>query len=219
MENEIQIVVPVGMFGASDADSMLDKMLREIAVAACDPDGEWFPMGTPERNAAKYGVRFENEVFFMSPDYMDIECDCGRDELLTAWHEANPHAEDCYDTLRAERFNLWESAHPDAEHSQESEACDNIMRGLCDEKNIPWDDGRGCMCHCSCGQQQRFNEWFADNPHKERCPVALPNFWFKPTDLRVEWYKYIGRDVEINRRLELAELVTIHEQCIASLKA
>lgn len=214
---EIQVVVPVGMFGASDADSVLDKMLREIAVAVCDPDGDWFPMGTPERNAAKYGFEFENEVFLMRPDYMDIQCDCGSAERCAAWVETNPHTADCYDTLKTARFQKWEDAHPHAEYDPKDKARNNIMRGLCAEKNIPWNDGWNCMGHCSCGRDQRFDDWIAENDHAPRCPIALPNFWFKPTDLRVEWYKYIGRDVKVSRPLELAELVAIHEQCFVSL--
>lgn len=215
---EIQVIVPAGMFGPSDFDSVLDKTLREIAVAACDPNGDdWFPMGTPERNAAKYGVEFENDVFLMHPDYQDAECTCGHHDKADKWHEANPHAAECYNTLRHARFEEWEQAHPEAEYKIRQSAREQICRDLCLGFSIPWDDGKGSYIHCTCGQEARCKQWFTENDHDARCPIALPNFWFKPTDLKVEWYKYIGRDVQLNREIGTDELVMIHEQCRASL--
>jgi hypothetical protein len=32
--------------------------------------------------------------------------------------------------------------------------------------------------------------------HGEHCGFSKPNFLFKPTGFRLEWYKYIGRDME-----------------------
>lgn len=34
----------------------------------------------------------------------------------------------------------------------------------------------------------------------EKNEVA-PNFWYKPLDLKVWWYKYIGRGVKVNKQL------------------
>jgi len=42
----------------------------------------------------------------------------------------------------------------------------------------------------------------------------LPNFWYKPTDFKVWWYKYIGRDPETNRQIDESELKKILEDCI-----
>lgn len=103
-------------------------------------------------------------------------------------------------------------------HDAYSNAQTNIYKGLCGEMGIPWNDGWGSACHCTCGKEERATAWFSENKHDTRCPIVLPNFWFKPTDLRVEWYKYIGREMETNRPLELSELVAIYEQCLASLK-
>ena len=39
-----------------------------------------------------------------------------------------------------------------------------------------------------------------DEPERDceaTCPMALPNFRFKPTGFEVRWYKYIGRGMEI----------------------
>ena len=34
---------------------------------------------------------------------------------------------------------------------------------------------------------------------------TAPNFWYKPLDLKVWWYKYIGRGVEVNKQLTKSE--------------
>lgn len=30
---------------------------------------------------------------------------------------------------------------------------------------------------------------------------TMPNFWYKPLDFKVWWYKYIGRGIEVNKEL------------------
>lgn len=35
--------------------------------------------------------------------------------------------------------------------------------------------------------------------HKDRGYYDPPNFWFKPSDFRLTWYKYIGRDMGTNK--------------------
>jgi hypothetical protein len=37
------------------------------------------------------------------------------------------------------------------------------------------------------------------------CGETAPNFWYKPLDFKVKWYKYIGRSVEVNKMLTLEE--------------
>lgn len=34
---------------------------------------------------------------------------------------------------------------------------------------------------------------------------TAPNFWYKPLDFKVWWYKYIGRGVELNKELSKEE--------------
>lgn len=44
--------------------------------------------------------------------------------------------------------------------------------------------------------------------------MGAPNFWYKPTDFRVEWYKYIGRDMETHGECEIEKMV---RHCIGSI--
>lgn len=214
MDN-IQLTVPAGMFGANEFDSALDKFLRAVAVKHVAPDSDdWFPMGTPQRNAEKYGLNFENDLFLMHPDYQDAECECGQSEKGEAWHQANPHTSDCYASLRQAQFERWDAEHPRSDYDAKCAARAAICRALCDRFGIPWNDGKASYCHCTCGQAERCAKWFSENDHAFRCPVALPNFWYKPLDFRVTWYKYIGRETKANKALTQAEFAQMWRDCI-----
>lgn len=53
----MQIGFPKGAFSASDSDTLLDRVMRKIAVAASP--------GPKEQWAEKYGADYENDVFMM----------------------------------------------------------------------------------------------------------------------------------------------------------
>jgi hypothetical protein len=70
------------------------------------------------------------------------------------------------------------------------------------------------------------NDVFEIHPYcwcdKEDCPQCgsgeQPNFWYKPTDLRLWWYKYPLRGANFNRKCDLAEFNDAIQACIKSLK-
>lgn len=70
------------------------------------------------------------------------------------------------------------------------------------------------QCDYSAGRGifARFAPWTLDHSTGYYDP---PNFWHKPTNLRVTWYKYIGRDMH-TRNLP-ADLSPIMADCVASL--
>ncbi len=51
------------------------------------------------------------------------------------------------------------------------------------------------------------------------CSGELPNFYFKPTDLAVRWYKYVGRDTETSHAVTLKELARIEDECLTAIKS
>jgi hypothetical protein len=89
MTDAIQIITP------PVAETPLDDMLVELTrlISLSNPDivahgclgGEF-----------GYGARYENDVFYMMPDYQDVECECGHHENAAEWHRTHPHSEDCY---------------------------------------------------------------------------------------------------------------------------
>lgn len=46
----------------------------------------------------------------------------------------------------------------------------------------------------------------------------VPNFWFKPTNFQVEWYKHIGRGTYANRPLTYSEAYEMFKACIDSIE-
>lgn len=153
-----------------------------------------------------YGAHFENEVFSMRPFYWG-DCDCGYDSLESQWCDANPHAEDCY-YRKAQAI-------PYARDSNRDER----LKALCAEYQIPWNDGLGCMVHCTCGQEARWLDWSATHGHAKTCCIAVPNFHHKPSGLEVRWYKYMGRGMEYEpAEPPRKEWNRIMDECMASVQ-
>ena len=44
-----------------------------------------------------------------------------------------------------------------------------------------------------------------------------PNFWHKPSGLKIWWYKWIGRSMEFNRQVERDEWESIFRECLDSV--
>ena len=82
-------------------------------------------------------------------------------------------------------------------------------------------DGEIFMMHPFCWREQDNCAWcggeivpelmkgFSDDNR------GAPNFWYKPLDFKVWWYKYIGRGVETNKELKESELDEILNKCMA----
>lgn len=233
--SEIQVFVPVGFFGESDADTSLDWMLREIAKAVSTDSAEC---------SDKYGATFENDVFLMHPycwcekqgecpwctgcSYPDCKpCDEGR----------FPHLRDCYQSelkMRAAAFCAEHGAEDIYSVKYEVVRAfeDALYRDLCEKHGLSL---YGCAIHCTCGAVVEREKARASNGCDYRLGKGIfarfapwtniesrdyydpPNFWFKPSDFRAKWYKWIGRDVETNRDLAAGELQLIFDACVASL--
>ena len=50
--------------------------------------------------------------------------------------------------------------------------------------------------------------------HNKSCPCNWPNFHYKPTDLKIEWYKYPFRDSFSNKPFTVEEFVTMLDHCV-----
>lgn len=103
----------------------------------------------------------------------------------------------------------------------------------CEEDNCPW------CARCTCpeeaftytinNQEVTFEEFLQADPNAHRqthhnlelaCEVCkgnnspAPNFWHKPTNTRITWYKYIGRDMVVDLQ---GDWNTIIADCFASI--
>jgi len=56
---------------------------------------------------------------------------------------------------------------------------------------------------------------------KDDCPWCsgdAPNFWYKPKDIRVYWYKWVGRDMTINKKIDDWDALLILIHCLDSIR-
>lgn len=86
-----------------------------------------------------------------------------------------------------------------------------IAEAYGDERNWPTKYG-ACyendtfMMHTFCWCEREDCPW---------CGGEMPNFWYKPTDFKVWWYKYIGRSVRFNRPISIRECAEILSNCLS----
>lgn len=241
---EIAIHFPVGAFGESNSDTTLDWMLREIGrIVSPDPDGEW---ATKYGSAFENDVFLMHPYCWCEKEGECPWCTgCGTyEDTCQACSGPLPHAATCYQTemhsaLKAAglshilngKFILVSNRLPyETERKIEGKIYDDLCakHGLdrefgaavhcdcgADDKRVRAMDERGCDYHLGKGIFARFSPY---GHNRERHYYDPPNFWYKPGNFRVKWYKYIGRDVVTNRDLAAGEsLQQIFDACIASL--
>lgn len=75
MIDNVKIFFPNGAFGASERDTPLDVMLRDIARAIDPKDKHW---------SSKYGANYKNKTFMMH-----VYCWCGEDNCPWCNNEIN----------------------------------------------------------------------------------------------------------------------------------
>jgi hypothetical protein len=69
---------------------------------------------------------------------------------------------------------------------------------------------------CTCSIDDEFEKWCESNYHKEDCRLLRPNFWYKPTNFTIMWYKYALRDAYMNQDISVDEFRKILEHCVKS---
>ena len=155
-----------------------------------------------------------NKDLFMMP-YWWGDCTCG------------------YDFIDDGHTKLMELKHLDSCYQIEYEQYENKY-GVCEDKedkghkilaeiyekygfkNNGKDWWHGCAVRCSCDYDKRardieleYAKEFGNDGHKPDCKLVLPNFWYKPSDIQIQWYKYPLRDAYSNRIFTLKEFSNI----------
>lgn len=57
-------------------------------------------------------------------------------------------------------------------------------------------------------------DWRDDLPEEDQ----VPNFWYKPLNYQVEWYKHIGRGTFSNRPMDIDSAMDMLNKCIVSIE-
>lgn len=169
-----------------------------------------------------YGTDYENDVFAMRRFYWG-DCVCGWTEAWDALVEESEDS-DCYQVELEQRSfeaGVCYCHHADngLDDDERQKRQDAIYKELTAKYGLPMN---GCAVHCTCTRKARVDAlWeahkYGPDGHAEDCPIVLPNFHHKPSGLKVEWYKWIGRSMEFNQQPTSPEWGRILEECYASL--
>lgn len=92
---------------------------------------------------------------------------------------------------------------------------DRLFKRLCTERDLPYPNG--CAVHCDCGRDGRYAAYCDERPHANTCRLIQPNFLFKPTGFRANWYKYPLRDSYMTPPVKLAGWREMMRACAASV--
>ena len=206
-------------FGNSRGTYHVNRDLQDIFCRGLESLG-FDPYGSPfSHNLIPRGEhgQFENETFWIMP-YNWGDCDCGYDEKEHKWCKSNAHRDDCYQ-IAFRRFEAeFNSKHGGQyKNSRNARLYEKEINLLLRRFNLP-PYPNGCAVHCTCDHDDRWMEWAAENQHSEACCVVLPNFWHKPTGLKISWYKYALRDSYSNQEVDQNLLKKVFASCKASIR-
>lgn len=201
MVHIIDPVLPSGMPGRSEYDTELDTLLRDIAQAASTDPNEW---------AEKYGTNFENDVFMMHRYCWCEEEDCPWCEGCTCPPEAFHYFIDGREVSMDEWMRYYDERMGEPPEDMTDAGLRKWLEKA-DEVNSHRDFRHDPVCDYCLG-----TGIYAE--HGAEPGKGAPHFWFKPTNFKVWWYKYIGRGVETNRPVTKEELERIRRECLESLK-
>ena len=173
-----------------------------------------------------YGADYKNNVFEMRPFYWG-DCTCDYDDLRNTWEKTNKHDKDCYQALFREMHyvnyggdNGW-NFDTKPGHGRDPETFDDI----CDCIDILYKQFKipkgtiGSHVHCTCMRDINYANFLKTIIHADECQMDKPNFKHYASGVEVEWYKYIGRDMEYDDKVSVEKWVEIFKECIESLSS
>ena len=198
MSNQLNLIVPIGMFGRTSNEPTLNFILRSIGVKFDkDAEANW---------AEKYGTNFENEKFMMHKFCWCEQDDCiwcaGCDCPESAFHYYVDGVECTYKEWMNFYYRETTGANNQAEYTAKIMNMKDFTEHfkIADQVNKRRETKKDDICDYCTG-----NGIFS-SPHCEPGEGAA-NFWYKPLDFKVWWYKYIGRGMKTNKTLTDQQLV------------
>jgi hypothetical protein len=203
-DKEITIVMPHGALGTHDSlMDLLEAGMRVIAGSVSEDDiGDW---------AEKYGVNFENDVFMM---HRFCWCDQGECEWCAgctcpseSFHYFVDDKEVTYDGWA--KFFLDEVGDllTGEQYSSEEHEAWQVRAEKANKRRLERHDP---VCDFCLGHG------IFDKPYCEMEKGAA-NFYFKPSNFCVQWYKFIGRDMTVNKKISASGIAKLIHDCLESL--
>lgn len=190
-----------------------------------------------------YGCNYKNKVFEMKPYYWG-DCDCGWDEFYNEDDFKEKHKDNCYQSLVDKKlvengwvvrdFGSFETLEAPEKMSwyEVGKIEDKIRKKYCKKFNLSFPSG--CAIHCTCDRDKKLEKFYKEKviefrgksnklddeglpeSHKDSCSLILPNFKHYKSGLEIRWYKWVGRDMEYNKKVSNKEWRKIFEEVINS---
>ena len=179
---------------------------------------------------------FENDTFWLFPYYWG-ECTCGWG-YIDDGHKTLKNQDHRYDCFQSElrkmekyyerqfgfKFDLpenWKGRNVKKEFKRK-------RIELLDKHDIDYKEEEpfcGIYMKCNCDFYDRrkeileeYAEKFGNEGHEFKCKVRKPNFYYKPNNFQIQWYKYPFRDSYMNKKITVKEFSKIINKCIDSLE-
>lgn len=216
---EPQIIIPVPQ------RTSIEDGLIALTKAIWDKHHKDEPYGYGFGGLYGYGANFENDIFLMHP-----YCWCDKDDCPwcsgckcpdSAFHYFIDDKEVAPVSYYKVFYNTgYEELSKDEHDTPEYERLVKIFEEKIKIRNQRCKETKDDICeYCTgTGIFERFaykdDRPFHDDKNSFYNP---PNFWYKPLDLRITWYKYIGRDMHYNQEIDLCLWPEIINNCIESL--
>jgi hypothetical protein len=206
---EVKVILP------ERSQDLISNDLRKLTKAICKKTGADGSGGLGGEYG--YGVNYENDIFMFHPYCWCEKDDCpwcgGCDCPETAFHyfiDGKPidYEEYCQIFTDTGYEALQDTKYGTAEYLDAKVAFDRKIK----IRNQRCSQTKDDICDF-CRHEGIFKK-FGSNPHGQ----SAPNFWYKPTNFQVWWYKWIGRDMRYSRKITEKQWTDIFKECIKSLK-
>ncbi len=203
------------------SEDLVSQMLRAITKKIDDNGNGEYVQGFLGGDHG-YGAHYKNDVFEMRPFYWG-DCECTYDTVSEEWETANPHAQDCYQTLFHDMhyvnygadWNFDKKPGHGWKKGTVDDECDCIDK-LYKQFNIP-KGTPGSHVHCTCNRNEEYHAFMDTLSHSSTCQVSKPNFKHYASGIEVNWYKYIGRDMDYDEGIPVEQWADVFKECLESI--
>ena len=188
-------------------DQLINQMMYAIAETILQSKGE-------PTDLYSYGTYYKNDVFEMRPFYWG-DCTCDYEPTVAKWEKENDHDPTCYQTIFHE-MHYKKDDYGFKEGHDFNDECGCVATVCAMFKISP--DAPGSYVHCTCMHDINTANFLNTISHSESCEVDKPNFKHYNSGIEIEWYKYIGRDMEYPDDISTDVWINMFEKCMRSIK-
>lgn len=162
-----------------------------------------------------YGAHYKNDVFEMRPFYWG-DCTCDYEPTVAKWEEENKHDDDCYQTIFHKMHYKDDPSYEYKDGHGWNDKCGCVEIVCAIFKIDP--KAPGSYVHCTCMYDIKSTNFLSTIYHADHCEVDKPNFKHYDSGIEIEWYKYIGRNMDYDNDVDGNTFIDMFKECMESIK-